>query len=110
MPQSLYTSHMADTFVIGRDEKPKCHTCHSFFDPYDMDSSNGEYIESCESRTEFPKYLPKFAQNNPYAFCSADCEQEAIDNNAVETMELEHCLDNCDTPSLNMDYLGSYTL
>ena len=78
-------------FVVGEDTKPACHTCHDFFDPYDMQSPNGEYLENCEARTlsgRFPKNLPEFAKKNPHAFCSAQCEQDAIDQTAVAVIEL----------------------
>jgi hypothetical protein len=102
---------MADgVFLIGHDEMAKCHVCHRFFDPQ-VDSHNGEYLERCEARTKsggpFPSDLPRFSESNPYAFCSADCEQDAVDSVCVNRIEDERLMQD-DTPSL--PYLGSYAL
>jgi hypothetical protein len=99
-------------FVVGEDEKPACHSCHVFFDPYDMQSPNGEYLESCEARTlsgNFPKHLPEFAKKNPHAFCSAQCEQDAIDLNALEAIEISRMAQHGEFDEFPMSVeLGSY--
>jgi hypothetical protein len=74
---------MVGLFGATEPQLPQCEVCDEFFNPFDMQSSNGEYLESCEDRTKrngpFPQYLPKHAQSHPYTFCSEDCEREAID-------------------------------
>jgi hypothetical protein len=100
--------------VVG-EEKSLCHSCHGFFDPYDMQSPNGEYLESCEARTKsggpFPKDLPRFAEHDPHAFCSAPCEQDAIDLTCVDRTEFQRMAQDgvFETPELEIS-LGSYAL
>jgi hypothetical protein len=104
----------AEAVMVVGEEKSLCHTCHALFDPYDMRSPNGEYLESCEARTtsgrSFPKHLPEFAKADPHAFCSADCEQESIDGNAldeIETQRMAECGMFDEVPHLDHT-LGSY--
>lgn len=90
----------------------KCATCFVSFDAFDMESPNGEYLESCEARTKsgvFPADLPKFAQKNPHAFCSADCEQEATDNETINRIEDQRLVAAgvYETPELEIG-IGSY--
>jgi len=105
-----YSAADEQVLVVG-EENPMCHTCHVVFVPQDMASPNGEYLENCEARTKsggpFPADLPRFAERNPYAFCSEPCEQDAIDLVCVTRIEDERLMqDYIDTPSL--EPLGSY--
>src|SRR5208282_835918 len=102
-----------EAVVVVGEEKSLCHTCHSLFAPWDMESPNGEYLESCEARTKssgtFPKHLPTFAKNDPHAFCSAECEQDAVDANALDAIEMSRMAQDgiFETPELEIS-LGSY--
>ena len=110
-----------ETFVaIGSDADktpPQCEVCNQYFDPQDMNSPNGEYLEACEARTKnhgpFPANLPKSAETNPYTFCSEDCEQEACDEVQLGRSERQRMYEEGeieDTPRLDIDRLGSYGL
>ncbi len=98
--------------VVG-EEKSLCHECHTLFAPWDMQSPNGEYLESCEARVKsvgpFPKHLPTFAKNDAHAFCSAQCEQDAVDANTLDAIEAgREAQDGIfETPELQVS-LGSY--
>lgn len=106
-------SYNDEAVVVVGEEKSLCHACHSLFDPFDMQSANGEYLESCEARTKsvgpFPKHLPTFAKNDPHAFCSAQCEQDAVDENALDAIETSRMAQDgiFETPELEIS-LGSY--
>jgi len=102
-----------EAVVVVGEEKSLCHECHALFEPWDMQSPNGEYLESCEARTKsggpFPKHLPTFAKNDPHAFCSAQCEQDAVDANAIDAIEMSRMAQDgiFETPELEIS-LGSY--
>lgn len=102
---------MADKFIIvGETDKKQCETCNQFFDPQDMNSPNGEYLEACEARTRnsgpFPEDLPPSAKFHPHTFCSEECEQDACDQVRLGHIELQRMVEEGeieDTPSLDME-------
>jgi hypothetical protein len=107
---------MADKAIIVNDLS-WCEVCNQSFNPTDPDSPNGEYFESCEDRTAkhgpFPPDLPQIAVRNPHAFCSAECEQEACDEVRLGRIEMQRMYQEGeieDTPRLDMDSLGSYSI
>lgn len=103
------------TFIVN--DTSWCEVCNQPFNPFDMNSPNGEYLESCEARSKnngpFPADLPKSFQSNPHACCSLDCEQSACDDVRVSRIEHTRMVQEGvieDTPSLESDRLGSYSL
>ena len=77
---------MDNFIIIGRDDKSQCTTCYAFFKP------ESEYHQQCERRAttrNFPPDLPAFAKNDPHAFCSEPCEQDARDEARLARIEFE---------------------
>jgi len=106
-------AYYGQAVIVVGEELSLCHACHAMFAAWDMRSENGEYLEACEARTKsngpFPKHLPSFAKNDPHAFCSSQCEQDAVDANALDAIELQRTAQDgiFETPELQIT-LGSY--